>query len=107
VRDAIIARRRQVYSTLNLNDLSRECDLSAVLVTQRDSILAGNCPIGTADYARRLREKYGDISAISAETLLASRDDMYTRRAVCAAILRQRNRDRRRTNETDRVEDSK
>lgn len=63
-----------------------------VWVSIADSIAAGNCPRGTADFAARIRgslQADGALGAVSAATVLSLRDDGYTRRACRAAALRQ------------------
>jgi len=58
-------------------------------VTTNDSVLAGNCPLGTQSFRERELIARGiEDDSIPAAALLRIRDDSFTRRAARAAALR-------------------
>ena len=62
--------------------------LAGVMVQESDSWRAGNCKSGTSSFISTFTEKIGTRREIQAIELLALRDDLYTRRAVIAALAR-------------------
>jgi len=60
-----------------------------ILVSVADSIAAGNCEIGTQDFLCKLETSYGlTTNILDAQTILAIRDDDFTRRACRVAALK-------------------
>jgi hypothetical protein len=90
VREAIHSRRMQ--RDVDAADKEAARLASSVIVTVDASVEAGNCPAGTetfrAQAERRLRTNWRGLirlKALRGDTLLALRDDTYTRRALRVA----------------------
>ena len=90
VREAIHSRRMQRERLAFFK--IEAARLASVIVTVDASVEAGNCPAGTetfrAQAERRLRKNWRGLirlKALRGDTLLALRDDTYTRRALRVA----------------------
>jgi hypothetical protein len=97
VRAALAARRKQRDAEARAAEQAAELRARAasVLVTREDSLGGGNCAVGTEDgiarLERMLRRSWPGLrrlKALRGDTLLALRDDVYTRRAVSVAVER-------------------
>ena len=62
----------------------KQAALPRIWVSLEDSLLSGNCEVGTAKFAAD--NEMQDCGAIRADYLLELRNDHYTRRAVDKAI---------------------
>lgn len=72
-----------------IQSLMERADLTRIYVGIEDSVRAGNCRIGTEQFASAVREKIGgEIGAVRADVLLSIRRDSYTERAVRQALTR-------------------
>lgn len=84
------AQKRQTARNAELDRVLSERGTS-IWVTVDDSTGAGNCPHGTDHFRKQLASRLGatgEIGAVTAATILAVRDDSYTRRACRAAAMR-------------------
>ena len=93
VRDAIRDRRVKDIKAYRLQKLQKEERLSLLgktFVTVQDSINSGNCKAGTINFYQNipLVKKGFRIRALRADALLKLRNDVYTNRAVNAAMQR-------------------
>lgn len=90
--EAAITRRRTERRLAGRNErLDQVLATTPVWVSADDSVGAGNCPLGTTEFRRRVELELGaqgEIGAVRADMILALRDDNYTRRACRAAALR-------------------
>jgi len=96
INDAIITlrrranERRMVERNANLDTIIAQRGY-AILVSIDDSVKSGNCPMGTEKFREHVKTEYQyDAQVISADLLLAIRDDEFTRRAARWALLNQK-----------------
>lgn len=88
----VTAIRRAACATMLQARIQQRQDLReyrTVWVGVADSLAGGNCPSGTEAYRRQLSQSCGgDIGGIRADHLLRLRRDVFTLRAVRAAVAR-------------------
>mgnify|MGYP001440866226 CR=1 FL=1 len=92
---AATARRRSLAATIARRQDKRlkKLELSAlktIYISVDHSIQAGNCAPSTKQFAQQMWDRLGvqGPCAVRADLVIAARDDVYTRRALGAAIAR-------------------
>jgi len=95
-RLAAAARQRALSAAITARQAAQQKRISlqsmrAMWLDTDDSIAAGNCQSATVQFAQSVWQRIGASGpcAVRADVVLAVRDDLYTRRAVGAALHRQ------------------